>query len=268
MNEEVVITAFAFIDEIGFGASSKGVKKWDEVPGASRGIRWKMFSDEPFEHFGRMDAPSKYAVAAVELTGIRKSVLPENTAISFGTEYGCLGADIDFYSGVESSGAASPLVFSYTLPNMPVAEIAMRYKITGPNFCFTNGAESGLVALWEGVQLIEDGEAPACLCIWCDAFSYSSIKRAEKITSKSLTQLVCAFFLETDLLAKKNSRIALARVCVENLPRNKEKKIISPLRDLCEFLLQASRDTKDKYTLSAPYTGLHKTMVVDRCCTR
>ena len=53
-----------------------------------------------------------------------------------GSKRGSLAVDIEYAQTLKAGpGMASPHLFSYTLPNIPLAEAAIQYGLTGPVFC-------------------------------------------------------------------------------------------------------------------------------------
>lgn len=65
------------------------------------------------------------------------SLPPEWTGgLIIGSSRGSLAVDRQYALTVkEGPGMASPHLFSYTLPNIPLAETAIQYQLTGPVFC-------------------------------------------------------------------------------------------------------------------------------------
>ena len=58
-----------------------------------------------------------------------------------GTRKGSLATDLEFAKTLkEGPGFASPALFSYTLPNIALAEAALHYKLTGPVFSILSEA--------------------------------------------------------------------------------------------------------------------------------
>jgi len=165
------VTAAGYIDAEGRGGlGSEPALPW---PDAVPAMRWRHFSSAPNRRFGRLDLLAKLAVGVTELCGLeaRHEGCESATAIVLGSEYGSLSVDLDFLGSLGSEGGASPLLFSYTLPSTALAEVAIRYGLTGPNLCLMAGAESGAVALSESFELLQSGEVSACLCLICDALS-------------------------------------------------------------------------------------------------
>jgi 3-oxoacyl-(acyl-carrier-protein) synthase len=89
---------------------------------------------------------------------------------------------MEYWCGRDATGGPSPTLFTYTLPSSALGEIAIRYRLTGPNLCFI-GDEA--VALSEGREMIRSGEADACLCVSCDVLTPAAAKTISARPSSS-----------------------------------------------------------------------------------
>ena len=118
--------------------------------------------------FGRMDRASQLAVAAVEALNINFDAYPrEQIGLCLAAAAGSLSTDVEFWRGRDGAGGPSPILFTYTLPNMAIGELAIRHRITGPNLCLVGGEH----ILVEAADMLRRGEALACICILCHAIS-------------------------------------------------------------------------------------------------
>lgn len=121
------------------------------------------------QRFGRLDLQSQLALLAVESLGVDFSQLPrERIGICLETSAGSLTTDLQFWQGRTSAGGPSPLLFAYTLPSSAIGEIAIQYKLTGPNLCWVG---DGRNVLPEAFQLVERREADACVAIFSEVIS-------------------------------------------------------------------------------------------------
>jgi len=97
------------------------------------------------ERWGRMGLMGRAALVEVGrvlqeekmLIGDSPSLLPGwNAGLIIGSKKGSLAVDIEYAQSLKAGpGMASPHLFSYTLPNIPLAEAAIQYGLTGPVFC-------------------------------------------------------------------------------------------------------------------------------------
>jgi 3-oxoacyl-(acyl-carrier-protein) synthase len=119
--------------------------------------------------FGRMDLPSQLALLSVESLGIDFETLDRSRiGVCMAVRAGSLSTDIEYWKGRNNPGGPSPTLFAYTLPSSAIGEIAIRYRLTGPNLCFV-GTDAMLLA--EARDLVERGEANGCLCVVCDVIT-------------------------------------------------------------------------------------------------
>lgn len=106
--------------------------------------RMNTFSGPLPERWGRMDMMSRTAVIEIGtvlqqeglITGTPPKLLPEWTGgLIIGTHFGSLAVDKEYAKTLKDGpGMASPHLFSYTLPNISLAEAAIYYNLTGPVF--------------------------------------------------------------------------------------------------------------------------------------
>src|SRR5689334_18859069 len=89
------------------------------------------------QRFGRLDRLSQLAVLAVESLGVDFDVEPKDRiGICLAAKSGSLATDVEYWKGRDAVGGPSPTLFAYTLPSSALGEIAIRYRLTGPNLCF------------------------------------------------------------------------------------------------------------------------------------
>jgi len=93
------------------------------------------------KRWGRMDAASRIALVEVgrllgeaALLDANRQLPPQTLAgLVVGSRRGSIETDRRFSKGLrESPETASPLLFSYTLPNIPLSEAACQYQLRGP----------------------------------------------------------------------------------------------------------------------------------------
>src|SRR5580658_4230395 len=115
--------------------------------------------------FKRLDLASQLALLAVESLGIDFDTQPrDRIGICLGARAGSLAADLEFWRGRDAVGGPSPTLFAYTLPSSAIGEIAIRYRLTGPNLCLVGGDS----VLSEAGDWLRRGEVEACLCVEYD----------------------------------------------------------------------------------------------------
>jgi 3-oxoacyl-(acyl-carrier-protein) synthase len=142
--------------------------------------------------FGRLDLSSQLALLAVESLGVDFGKFSrDRIAICLAASAGSLATDFDFWSGRDAVGGPSPTLFAYTLPSAAIGEIAIRHRLTGPNLCLVGDDK---MLLPEAMDLLQRGEADACVCVYCEVISPATAK----IIQSSPAASASAFFLVRD----------------------------------------------------------------------
>src|ERR1700743_78281 len=89
------------------------------------------------QRFGRLDLQSQLALLAVaSLKTDFSAFAPDRIAICLVASAGSLTTDVNFWNGHNGVGGPSPTLFAYTLPSAAAGEIAIHFRLTGPNLCF------------------------------------------------------------------------------------------------------------------------------------
>jgi 3-oxoacyl-(acyl-carrier-protein) synthase len=176
MNAE--IKAYVRVSAEGVLAAGK-LTPWADPP-ASHGLprlHAKLFSDEPFARFGRMDPLSKVAMVAAGL--VLRDFRGDCTEVAQvgGTALGCVAVD-DTFEETRLAGAPSPAQFVYTLPSMFQGEIAIRHGLRGRCTLLSAGRLSGLCALATGVRWVLKDRAGHVLVVAADATPEASAAAA------------------------------------------------------------------------------------------
>jgi hypothetical protein len=257
--DPVVISAFSFVDSEKLGGINVFGQQIDFVPGTWREVYRQVFADKPCEHFGRLDPLCRYALTAAEIVGWPVAEEDESRSelgLVLGTEFGCFSVDAEFLKGVKGAGA-KPLKFLYTLPNIALGEIAIRHAVRGLNLCVMAGPESGLLALWQGHDLIADGEARGCLCVGADAVASwaADYFPDEAMKIRATNGFAYAFLLETEAEARSHGRIPLARLTLQDPdPVGTDSGLIQACNRLDELagILLKDRAAGLPCTISAP----------------
>lgn len=119
------------------------------------------------QRFGRLDLQSQLSLLAVANLNVDFSrYAPGRIGIIFAASAGSLSTDVNFWNSRTGVGGPSPTLFAYTLPSAAVGEIAIHFKLTGPDLCFVGDGKN---LQREAEDMIARGEADACVCIFCEA---------------------------------------------------------------------------------------------------
>jgi 3-oxoacyl-(acyl-carrier-protein) synthase len=139
------------------------------------------------QRFGRLNLQSQLSLLAVESLNLDfNGMARERTGICLATSAGSLSTDVNFWQGRNGTGGPSPTLFAYTLPSAAAGEIAIHFKVTGPNLCFVG---DGQIVLPEAFDLIRRGEADSCICV------FNEVVSAELAKIISVPPVACAWAL-------------------------------------------------------------------------
>jgi 3-oxoacyl-(acyl-carrier-protein) synthase len=170
--------------------------------------------------FGRMDLLSQLALLSVESLGIDFETMDgSRIGVCMSVCAGSLSTDIEYWKGQKDIGGPSPTLFAYTLPSSAIGEIAIRYRLTGPNLCFV-GTDAMLVP--EARDLIERNEADGCVCVACNVITAAAsglIRTPPRAHARAafLTRGVNGFALEEN---HRDMESLCALVCAGEFARN------------------------------------------------
>jgi 3-oxoacyl-(acyl-carrier-protein) synthase len=142
------------------------------------------------QRFGRLDLQSQLALLAVASLKINfDEFARDRVGICFAASAGSLSTDVNFWAGRNGVGGPSPTLFAYTLPSAAVGEIAIHFRLTGPDLCFVGDGKNLLA---EAADFIRRGDADGCVCIFCEAVTAG----CAEIISLPQTAAACAIFLK------------------------------------------------------------------------
>lgn len=254
-DKPVNIVSCGYVDASGFGGRLSQTC-WADTPGGEKSLRWSLFKRAPFDRFGRLDNLSKHVVAAVEMLGL--PICPEKPAdpdvgIVLGTGEGSLEVDVNFIKSIDQVGGASPRLFTYTVPSAAIAEVAIRYRLGGPNYCIMS-ADSAAGALWQSLCLLNQGEARRCVCLCSDATGEISPSRAD---------FAYAFLMETASSPADNCADCLGQMRINTAETSSPCEFDEIPGRLTDYLLHRTSDTT--LSLPLPTTFQHGVLTVDRC---
>lgn len=127
-----------------------------------------------YPKFFKMDALCKASLLATELLLRQsgKTELPGNTAVILSNASSSLDTDLRHQASITGEGNffPSPSVFVYTLPNITVGEICIKYGLKGENgFYVFPQFNAGFLASYIG-GLFEDGKTELCIGGWVEVF--------------------------------------------------------------------------------------------------
>jgi len=124
-----------------------------------------------YPKFYKMDNLCKLAVLATELllrnTDFAGKYKPEDIAVIVSTANSSLDTDRRYWDSVVA-GAPSPSLFVYTLPNVMLGEICIRWGIKGENTCLASEQFDAAFQTDYVNSLLDLGNAEVCISGWAD----------------------------------------------------------------------------------------------------
>lgn len=125
--------------------------------------------------YGRFDVYTKVtfttAVLALKDASLLQNDIKRNIGIVIGSSSNVYDNDLAYFASTrEAKGAfTSPNLFSYTLPNVALGEIAVYFKFIGPTFCVGNdSANPGRDVIPAALSLIESKQCDSILTGWVE----------------------------------------------------------------------------------------------------
>lgn len=116
--------------------------------------------------FGKLNPPDKLAFSAASLILDNiENLDKENTGIVLGTLSGSASTDFRYIESIKE-GFPSPAYFQATLPSSPVAEVAILFKLKGPDRIFSSSNGSGIEALNGAIRLLVLNKATSVLVLF------------------------------------------------------------------------------------------------------
>ena len=126
-----------------------------------------------YPKFHKMDNLSKLAFLASEM--ILKNDDHSKTALVFSNKSSSLDTDFKYQESINSQGNyfPSPAVFVYTLPNICVGEISIKYKMQTENAFFVLDEFDEEFLNSYAAQILQSGKAEKVLCGWVELYQES-----------------------------------------------------------------------------------------------
>lgn len=158
--------------------------------------------------FGRLDRLSRLALVAAH-QAVEAGRLPrdmERGGIAFGTALGSHLENETFQRLLGDEGlAASPSVFTRTLPSIPAGEMSIHFGLKGAMMTLTEGVGAGVAALALAAQLVESGEMEWMLAGAADVLS-ATLLAASGPEAGSLSEGAAFFTITSGTIADAHVR--------------------------------------------------------------
>ncbi len=195
------IQTFAALHKLGMFSFSKGFVPWNNDQSGSPldVLRWQVYA-QPHVGFGKLNVPERLAFSTAALTLNEYVDLdPDKTGISLGTVFGSISTDLRYMESVES-GFPSPAYFTATLPSSAATEVAIMFKLKGPDRIFVGNETPGLTALENALTLLKLNKASSMLVLLVNG-----IDRKEKSSPFITLEKGMSTYCYGLLLTKKRS---------------------------------------------------------------
>lgn len=140
--------------------------------------------------FYKMDDLCKlgYIATAYLLEGkeLSNRYQPEEIGLILSNKAASLDTDLKHQQEIDTKGdaGASPAIFVYTLPNVVMGELAIRYKIKGENTFFVSGNDPEAFLRHYASLAMKSQQMRACVVGWCELLGSAYEARFEWIERK------------------------------------------------------------------------------------
>lgn len=197
------VQAFAALHKTGMYSSAKGYIPWKkDQSGNPLDVQRKQVYDKLFTGFGKLNAADKLAFGSASLVLSNFSDFDgEKTGISLGNTFGCLSTDLRYAESVVD-GFPSPAYFAATLPSSPIADIAILFKLKGPDRTIVDTVAPGFLALDNAMQILACKKAQSMIALLVNGIEPNEVDFSFINSAESECNFSYAFLLTT---ARRNS---------------------------------------------------------------
>jgi hypothetical protein len=139
-------------------------RSWESDQNGPADVKRQQVLSIPYPTFGKLTLADRLAFSAANLLFSRyPDCTGEKVGITMGVPCGSLSTDLRYQETIAT--IPSPALFSATLPSSPVSEIAIHYKLKGPNRVFAQARAAGLYALHSAFRLLQLGKAETVIAL-------------------------------------------------------------------------------------------------------
>lgn len=149
-----------------------------------------------YPKFHKMDGLSKLGILAMHVL-VKDRKLPGDTGLVFSNSAASL--EVDKVHQESMAGIVSPAVFVYTLPNIVLGEISIKYKLQSESAFFVSEVFNPALIYDYSHVLLEDLKVPAVVCGWIewkndqyDVFLCLISRKGDRtFSAKNLEEIYC-----------------------------------------------------------------------------
>jgi len=168
MKEPLFLDAFAALLPSGM-YSSRGFVPWQSGQDGPRDVSREQVLDKPYPGFGKLHIADRLSFAAAALLfshyGAVREMKQESPWASRPVHFQPTWLYMDSLKAV----FPVPSIFSATLPSSALADIAIYFKIKGPNRVIAGASGSGLCAFDLAAMMLHRGKASSMLVVSVNA---------------------------------------------------------------------------------------------------
>lgn len=124
-----------------------------------------------YPKYFKMDGSCRLCVACTELLlerGDARHLLNDRCAILLSNSASSLDTDMTYLEGLNASGIGSPAQFVYTLPNVMIGELCIRYRLYTHTEMYILPAPDFAMLCEQAASLISNGVCDTALIGWVD----------------------------------------------------------------------------------------------------
>lgn len=158
------------------GISSNGLFRsgawvpWEQNQSGPADIRRAQVLSIPYPSFGKLVLADRLSFAAACLLfNTYPDCVGEQVGICAAVPYGSLSTDLQYQSSL--STIPSPALFSATLPSSVVSEVAIYFKLKGPNRVFVNIRGALITAIDAAFRMITLSKADSILVLYANVIN-------------------------------------------------------------------------------------------------
>jgi hypothetical protein len=185
-----------------------GITPWERDQKGPLDVRRNQVLPSPYPSFGKLNIPDRLAFsAAASALSRTNQTVGEKTGICMCIPQGSLSTDLLYMDSV-LNGFPSPAFFSATLPSSTIADIAIFFKLKGPDRIFCGGDLPGFSALDTAAYWLKSRKAERVLWVAVWESSGDFTETPEKKTDCAIAILL-SNTPESGCLAEMEFRPAL-----------------------------------------------------------
>ncbi|MBD3393337.1 MAG: hypothetical protein GF418_14510 [Chitinivibrionales bacterium] len=224
MKRQAYLQAAAALCTEGIYTTKRERIPWEQGQSGPLDVKRSQVWEQPFTGFGKLQVADRLAFSAAALVFSQLDRKDHSRiGISMGSAFGSLSTDIRYMESV-ASGFPRPAYFSATLPSSAVAEVAIRFKLKGPNRVVVGGRAPGFWALDCALSALASKKATGMLVLSVNGTDREDLESALVPPDKSTEPHSWAWLLTADRIdSGLNMRLAVDGDFASDVPAGTEE---------------------------------------------